>query len=57
MNLTFTLSFDETNIILAALGKIPYEAAAPVVDKLRQQAAPQLQVQAEQQEQVEQPQE
>ena len=37
MELTFKLTLDETNVILAALGKVPYEAAAPVVDKLRQQ--------------------
>ena len=49
MELTFKLSLDHTNIILAALGKIPYEAAAPVIDNLRQQAAPQLQVPADQQ--------
>ena len=49
MELTFKLTLDETNVILAALGKVPYEAAAPVVDKLRQQAQPQLQASQEQQ--------
>lgn len=48
MNLKFELNLDETNIILAALGKMPYEASAPVVDKLRQQAQPQLQQQEQQ---------
>lgn len=43
MELNFNLTLDETNVILAALGKLPYEAAAPVIDKLRQQAQPQLQ--------------
>lgn len=49
MNLNFSVTLDETNIILAALGKLPYEAAAPVIDKLRQQAQPQLQQAQEQQ--------
>ena len=47
------LTLEETNTILAALGKAPYEAVAPVIDKIRQQAAPQL---AAQQPQPEQPQ-
>ncbi len=48
MTLQFTLDLDQVNVILAALGKIPYEAAAPVVDAIRQQAQPQLQAQEEQ---------
>lgn len=48
MELTYKLTLDQTNVILAALGKIPYEAAAPVVDAIRQQAQPQLQAQEEQ---------
>jgi hypothetical protein len=42
MNLTFTLTLDQTNVILAALGKQPFETVAPIVDTLRQQAQPQL---------------
>lgn len=45
MELTYKLTLEQTNVILAALGKIPYEAAAPVVDVIRQQAQPQLQAQ------------
>jgi len=48
MELKLNLSLEQINIILAALGKIPYEAAAPVVDAIRQQAQPQLQAQEEQ---------
>ena len=49
MNLNFTLTLDQTNVILAALGKQPFETVAPIVDAIRQQAQPQLQA-AEQQE-------
>jgi hypothetical protein len=48
MELKLNLSLEQINIILAGLGKIPYEAAAPVVDAIRQQAQPQLQAQEEQ---------
>lgn len=49
MNLTFNLTLDQTNVILAALGKQSFETVAPVIDSIRQQAQPQLQA-AEQQE-------
>ena len=45
MELKLNLSLEQINIILAGLGKIPYEAAAPVVDVIRHQAQPQLQAQ------------
>ena len=45
MEFKLNLSLEQINIILAGLGKIPYEAAAPVVDVIRQQAQPQLQAQ------------
>jgi len=45
MELKLNFSLDQVNVILAALGKIPYEAAAPVVDSIRGQAQPQLQAQ------------
>ena len=48
MELKLNLSLEQINIILAGLGKIPYEAAAPVVDSIRGQAQPQLQAQEEQ---------
>lgn len=38
----FELSFDEANAVMFALGKLPYDQVAGLVDKLRQQAAPQL---------------
>lgn len=40
--LKFELSLEETNVILAALGKQAYEAVASVITKIQQQAAPQL---------------
>ena len=42
MNLTFPITLDQTNVILAALGKQPFETVAPVIDTIRQQAQPQL---------------
>ena len=37
------LSIEEVNGILSALGKAPYEFAQPIVDKIKQQAIPQVQ--------------
>lgn len=37
------LTVEETNIIMAALGKMPYEAVFQLVDKIRSQAQAQLQ--------------
>jgi hypothetical protein len=42
MNLNFTFTFDQTNVILAALGKQSFETVAPIIDTIRQQAQPQL---------------
>ena len=38
------LSLEEVNGILSALGKAPYEFAQPIVDKIKEQAIPQVQV-------------
>ena len=40
------LNIEEVNGILMALGKAPYEMAQPLVDKIKQQAVPQVQPQA-----------
>lgn len=40
--LKFELSLEEANIILASLGKMPYESVAGLIAKLQKQAAPQL---------------
>ena len=40
--LKFELSVDEANLILAALGKAPFEQVAGLIAKLREQAQPQL---------------
>ena len=36
------LSLQETNTILTGLGRLPYEAVFELVDKIKNQAAPQL---------------
>lgn len=38
----FELTLDEANAVMFALGKLPYDQVAGLVDKLRMQAAPQL---------------
>ena len=43
MELHLKLSLDQVNIILAALGKQPFEQVAPLIDSISQQAQPQLQ--------------
>jgi hypothetical protein len=40
--LTFTLSIEDTNKIMASLGKQPYELVADVINTMRAQAHPQL---------------
>jgi hypothetical protein len=40
--LTFTLTVEDTNKIMASLGKQPYELVADVINTLRAQAQPQL---------------
>lgn len=46
---TFELTLDEANLVLAALGKAPFEQVAGLIGKLKEQAQPQLErVQAEQ---------
>jgi hypothetical protein len=42
LKLTFTLSLEQANIVMAALGKLPYEASAGVIALLQQQADPQV---------------
>ena len=42
MKLTFELSVDQTNIVMAGLGELPLKIAESVVALMRQQAAPQM---------------
>lgn len=42
MHFKLELSLDTVNMVLTALGKLPYEAAAPHIDTIRQQAQPQF---------------
>lgn len=37
------LTIEEVNTIMAALAKAPYELSAPVIDKIKVQATPQVQ--------------
>jgi len=43
------LTIDEVNVVLASLGKQPFEAVAGVIQKIQQQAGPQVQEITEQQ--------
>ena len=43
------LTIDEVNVVLASLGKQPFEAVAGVIQKIQQQAGPQVQEISEQQ--------
>ena len=40
--INLTLPLTQVNIIMAALGKAPYEAVADVVQSIREQAIPQI---------------
>lgn len=40
--LKFEITLDEANIILASLGKQPFEAVASLVKKMQEQAQPQV---------------
>jgi hypothetical protein len=43
------LTIDEVNVVLASLAKQPFEAVAGVIQKIQQQAGPQVQEITEQQ--------
>ena len=38
----FELTLDEANLVLAALGKAPFEQVAGLISKIKEQATPQL---------------
>jgi hypothetical protein len=40
--LKFELTIEEANVILASLGRQPYETVAAIISKIQQQAQPQL---------------
>lgn len=40
--LKFELTLEEANMVLTALGKAPFEAVAGLINKLQQQAQPQM---------------
>lgn len=46
--INLTLTMDETNATLAGLTKLPYEVSANVINKIRNQAIPQVVQQAPQ---------
>lgn len=41
--LEFKLSLEEANLIVQALGKLPYEVSASLISNISEQAKPQLQ--------------
>jgi len=43
MNINLELTIEEVNGCLMALGKAPYEMAQPIIDKIKDQAIPQVQ--------------
>jgi hypothetical protein len=43
MSIKLDLTIEEVNGILASLGKAPYELAQPIIDKIKEQAIPQVQ--------------
>jgi hypothetical protein len=45
--LKFEVSVEEGNLLIAALAKQPFEAVAGLIQKLQQQAMPQMQPQEE----------
>lgn len=42
------LDLNELNLVMAGLGKLPYEQSFQIVDKIRQQVGPQIQEQQQQ---------
>ena len=44
--LSFELSIEHANVILAALSKQPYDVVSPVIEVLKTQASSQLQAEA-----------
>ena len=40
--LNFELTLEEANVILGSLGKMPYESVAGLINKIQEQAQPQL---------------
>ena len=42
MELTLKLNLEKVNILLASLGKMPYEAVFQLVEEIRSQVGPQL---------------
>ena len=42
MDIHFTLTIEESNLMLIALSKLPYEHVAALIDKLKAQAAEQF---------------
>jgi hypothetical protein len=41
--MNFEFNIDELNVIMAALGRMPYEQVFQLVENVRNQAAPQIQ--------------
>jgi hypothetical protein len=42
----FEFTIEELNLVMAALGRMPYESVFQLVENIRKQAGPQIQAQA-----------
>lgn len=42
MNLTITLPVDAANLVISALGKLPYDKSAPVINEIMKQVNQQI---------------
>lgn len=47
MEIKLTLDLNELNLVMGALGNVPYVQSAPVIEKIRAQAQPQVEPQKE----------
>ena len=45
--ITFELNINEANVVMAALGRMPYVEVAAIVTKINEQAKTQLEAQSE----------
>ena len=53
MEIKLNLTLDEANAVINGLAKLPYEYSAPVIEKVKAQAAPQVIAQQSAQESAE----
>lgn len=44
IQINLTLPLQQLDIVAAGLGKLPYEAVQPIIDEIRRQAMPQIEL-------------